>query len=49
MQTLHLSSADLERSDMGCLKKVLVSFMRHCHIEELMNNQFQFVDDENSA
>lgn len=36
---------------MGCLKKPLVQFMRSCHIEELMNNQFQFLDDEatNSA
>lgn len=36
---------------MGCLKKTLVNFMRSCHIEELMNNQYQFLDDEttNSA
>ena len=42
---------DLDRSDMGCLKKTIVNFMRSCHIEELMNNQYQFLDDEatNSA
>jgi hypothetical protein len=36
---------------MGCLKKTIVNFMRSCHIEELMNNQYQFLDDEatNSA
>lgn len=36
---------------MGCLKKTLVNFMRSCHIEELLNNQYQFLDDEttNSA
>jgi Leucine-rich repeat (LRR) protein len=36
---------------MGCLKKTIVSFMRSCHIEELLNNNYQFLDDEttNSA
>jgi hypothetical protein len=36
---------------MGCLKKTLVNFMRSCHIEELLLNQYQFLDDEttNSA
>jgi Leucine-rich repeat (LRR) protein len=36
---------------MGCLKKTLVNFMRSCHIEELLNNQYQFLDEEttNSA
>ena len=37
---LHLSALDLDRSDMGCLKKTLVSFMKQCHIEELMTNGF---------
>ena len=51
LQNLSLTALDLDRSDMGCLKKTLVGFMRSCHIEELMNNQFQFLDDEttNSA
>ena len=51
LQNLSLTSLDLDRSDMGCLKKTLVSFMRSCHIEELLNNQYQFLDDEttNSA
>lgn len=48
MANLHLTSLDLERSDMGCLKKVLVNFMKSCHIEELLANQFQFLDDETS-
>jgi len=43
---LHLNALDLDRSDMGCLKKTLVNFMRSCHIEELMNNAYQFLDDE---
>jgi hypothetical protein len=36
---------------MGCLKKTIVNFMRSCHIEELLNNNYQFLDDEttNSA
>jgi len=51
LQSLSLTAVDLDRSDMGCLKKTLVNFMRSCHIEELMNNQFQFLDEEttNSA
>ena len=40
LQNLSLTSVDLDRSDMGCLKKTLVNFMRSCHIEELMNNSF---------
>ena len=46
---MQLSALDLDRSDMGCLKKPLVSFMRSCHIEELLNNGFQFQDEENST
>lgn len=51
MQNLSLTAVDLDRSDMGCLKKTLVNFMRSCHIEELLLNQYQFLDDEttNSA
>jgi Leucine-rich repeat (LRR) protein len=51
LQALSLTSLDLDRSDMGCLKKTIVSFMRSCHIEELLNNNYQFLDDEitNSA
>ena len=46
---LHLSSQDLDRSDMGCLKKPLLTFMEHCHILELLQNNCQFEDDSNSA
>mmetsp|Transcript_13692 Transcript_13692/g.9850 ORF Transcript_13692/g.9850 Transcript_13692/m.9850 type:complete len:110 (+) Transcript_13692:895-1224(+) len=35
---IHLTSSDLDRSDMGCLKKTLANFMNHCHIPELINN-----------
>jgi hypothetical protein len=37
---VHLTSQDLDRSDMGCLKKVLLNLMRSCHIEELLMNGF---------
>jgi hypothetical protein len=40
LQSLSLTALDLDRSDMGCLKKTLVNFMRSCHIEELLNNQY---------
>ena len=51
LQNLSLTALDLDRSDMGCLKKTIVNFMKSCHIEELMNNSYQFLDDEatNSA
>lgn len=51
LQSLSLTALDLDRSDMGCLKKTIVNFMRSCHIEELLNNNYQFLDDEttNSA
>lgn len=44
---IHLSTSDLDRSDMGCLKKTLINYMKSCHIEELMNNEFQFLEDDN--
>lgn len=46
MQNLSLTAIDLDRSDMGCLKKTLVNFMKSCHIEELLSNNYQFLDDE---
>ena len=51
LQSLSLTALDLDRSDMGCLKKTIVNFMRSCHIEELLNNNYQFLDEEttNSA
>lgn len=49
MLNFSLAHNDLDRSDMGCLKKTLLSFMRSCHIEELMLNGFQFMDDDQSA
>ena len=33
--SFHLSSNDLERSDMGCIKTLLSSFLRSCHVKEL--------------
>lgn len=38
--SIHLTALDLDRSDMGCLKKILLNFMKSCHIEELLNNGF---------
>jgi hypothetical protein len=40
LQSLSLTALDLDRSDMGCLKKTIVNFMRSCHIEELLNNNY---------
>jgi len=31
---------------MGCLKKVLHSFMMSCHIMEMMENNYEFVEDD---
>lgn len=47
---MHLTTNDLDRSDMGCLKKNLYQIMVQFHIKELMENYYEFVeDDPNSA
>lgn len=43
---VHLTTNDLERSDMGCLKKQLLQLMNQCHIRELMENNYEFQDDD---
>jgi len=48
-QTIHLTAQDLDRSDMGCLKRPLHNFMVTCHIQELMNNRFEFIEDEKTG
>jgi len=42
-----LTAKDLDRSDMSCLKKMLHAFMTTCHVKELMDNQYEFEDDDN--
>lgn len=50
LQNVHLTTNDLDRSDMGCLKKNLHQVMVQFHIKELMENYYEFVeDDQNSA
>lgn len=34
---------------MGCLKRPLHNFMVTCHIQELMSNRFEFVEDEKTG
>lgn len=46
---LHLTSEDLDRTDMGCLKRPLHSFMTSCHITELMENHYEFIEEEKSG
>ena len=48
-QTIHLTAQDLDRSDMGCLKRPLHNFMVTCHIQELMSNRYEFQEDEKSG
>ena len=48
-QTVSLSAQDLDRSDMGCLKRPLHSFMNLCHIQELVSNNYEFVEDEKTG
>jgi hypothetical protein len=49
LQTISLTAQDLDRSDMGCLKRSLHSFMNTCHIQELMDNNYEFVEDEKTG
>jgi hypothetical protein len=44
-----MSASDMDRSDMGCFKKTLLDFMKSCHIEELHQNGYQFLEDEANA
>ena len=48
-QNLHLSAQDLDRSDMGCLKRPLHNFMIYSHIRELMDNNYEFNEDTGAA
>lgn len=48
-QSNFLSAQDLDRSDMGCLKKPLHNFMTTCHIKELMDNNYEFTEGEMSG
>ena len=49
LHNVHLTAQDLDRSDMGCLKRPLHNFMVTCHIKELMENNFEFVEDSGAA
>jgi len=42
LQNVHLTTKDLDRSDMGCLKKNLHYMMVQCHIRELMDNSYEY-------
>ena len=46
MSNVHLTTNDLDRSDMGCLKKTLHQLMVQCHIKELQENYCEFQDDD---
>lgn len=46
LQNVHIHANDLDRSDMGCLKKPLHQLMTQCHIKELMDNYCEFQDDD---
>ena len=48
-QNVHLTAQDLDRSDMGCLKRPLHNFMITCHIKELMDNCYEFNEDSGAA
>ena len=48
-QPIHLVAQDLDRSDMGCLKRPLRNFMFTCHIKELLDNNYEFVENDKSG
>lgn len=49
LQAVSLTAQDLDRSDMGCLKRPLHSFLNLCHIQELIENKYEFVEDEKTG
>lgn len=46
--SFHISSEDLDRSDMACIKSVLMKFLKSCHLQELIENNFKFPDEDSS-
>ena len=46
---VHLTAQDLDRSDMGCLKRPLHNFMITAHIKELMENNYEFSEDSGAT
>lgn len=43
---VHLTTQDLDRSDMNYVKKPLHTFMTKCHVKELMDNNYEFLENK---
>lgn len=44
-----MTTLDLDRSDLSCIKKILHSFMTMCHVKELMENNYEFLDEDKTG
>lgn len=47
--SFHISSEDLDRSDMACIKILLRKYLTLCHVQELIDNNFKFPDEDNTS
>lgn len=47
--SFHIASEDLDRSDMASIKNLLSKFLRSCHIQELIDNNFKFPEEDNTV
>lgn len=48
-RNVHLTTNDLDRSDMGCLKKKLYHVMNQFHIKEILENNNSFGEDNQTS
>ena len=47
--SFHISSEDLDRSDMACIKILLRKYLTLCHVQELIDNNLKFPDEDNTS
>ena len=47
--SFHIAADNLERSDMGWMRNQLIKYLKSCHILELIDNNFKFVNDDSSS
>jgi Leucine-rich repeat (LRR) protein len=45
----HISAEDLDRWDMGWMKKVFLDYLKSWHVSELIENNFKFPDEESKS
>ena len=47
--SFHISADDLERCDMGCLKNLLLKYLKSCHVDEFIENNFKSPEENSTS